>query len=61
MMRDTYRSGSSKEWHQNLVCSDQRNIHSEVDQSTLVVDPDRPEAYPEIDLTFLTASRTLNH
>lgn len=58
---ETYRSGSSKELHQNLVGSDQKNIHSAADQSTLVVGPDRPEACPEIGLTFLTASRTLNH
>lgn len=59
--RNTYRSDSNTELHQNLVGSDQKNIHFEGDQKILNADPDRLRACPEIDLTFLTASRTLNH
>lgn len=57
----TYRSDSNTELHQNLVGSDQKNIHFAADQSTLTVDPDHLRVCPGIDLTFLTASRTLNH
>ena len=58
---ETYRSDSNIELHQNLVGSDQKNIHFAADQSTLTFDPDHQEVCPGIDLTFLTASRTLNH
>lgn len=57
----TYRSDSNIELHQNLVDFDQKNIHSVADQSTEAFDPDHPIEYPEIDLMFVTASRTLNH
>jgi hypothetical protein len=57
----TYRSDSNIELHQNLGGSDQKNIHFVADQSTLTVDPDHLRVCPEIDLTFVTASRTLNH
>jgi hypothetical protein len=59
--KKTYRSDSNIELHQNLGGSDQKNIHFVADQSTLTVDPDHLRVCPEIDLTFLTASRTLNH
>jgi len=57
----TYRFDSSKVSHQNLVYSDQKNIHSATDQSIVTSAPDHPITYPEIGLTFSTASRTLNH
>lgn len=57
----TYRSDNNIKLHQNLVGSDQKNIRFVADQSTLTVGPDHREGCPEIDLTFLTASRTLNH
>lgn len=57
----TYRSDSNKELHQNLVGSDQKNIHFVAGQSTLTVGPDHLRACPGIGLTFSTASRTLNH
>lgn len=60
-MRCTYRSDSNTELHQNLVGSDQKNIHFEADRNIVNADPDRPRACPEIDLKFLTASRTSNH
>lgn len=60
-MKHTYRSDSNTELHQNLVGSDQKNIHSAADQSTLTDGPDRPRACPGTGLAFLTASRTLNH
>lgn len=58
---ETYRSDSNIELHQNLVGSDQKNIHFAADQSTLTFDPDHLTMCPGIGLTFLTASRTLNH
>lgn len=60
-LNETYRFDSNKELRRNLVDSDQKNIHFVADQSTLTGDPDHPEVYPEIDLMFATASRTLNH
>lgn len=57
---ETYRFDSNIKLHQNLVGSDQKNIRFVADQSTLTFDPDHQEGCPEIDLTFLTASRTLN-
>jgi hypothetical protein len=58
---ETYRFDSNIKLHQNLVGSDQKNIRFVADQSTLTFGPDHREGCPEIDLTFLTASRTLNH
>ena len=56
-----YRFDNNTKWHQNSVDSDQKNIHSAADRSTLTFDLDRLIKYPEIGLTFSTVSQTLNH
>lgn len=56
-----YRFDNNTKWHQSSVDSGQKNIHSAADRSTLTFDPDRLAEYRGIGLTFVTASRTLNH
>lgn len=60
-VKKTYRSDSNTELHQNSVGFDRKNIHFAADRSTLTFDPGHLTEYPEIGLTFSTASRTLNH